>query len=141
MLLLNSGTYFYEYQGDIQTLVCVLRYQGKIYTFDLQSFYNNQYYISLNDMYPILKSIDQNVSMYHNHKDDSIVYNIKNETYQFEYSKDKIKQGKQYLYYPKNNFHIYISHKNVYVNVFFIEKMLINYQKIVKIQNKTAIIE
>ena len=124
MLLLNSGTYFYEYQGDIQTLGCVLRYQGKIYTFDL-----------------VLKSIDQNVSMYHNHKDDSIVYNIKNETYQFEYSKDKIKQGKQYLYYPKNNFHIYISHKNVYVNVFFIEKMLINYQKIVKIQNKTAIIE
>ena len=140
-LFLNRSHY-YEYQDDITTYVGVYRQDEKIYTFDLKAFQkDNHYYVSLNDFYNVMIVIDKNTHVYLHESKHMLVYVLKNKTYYFNYGQDKIVYDDECLDMEDYHSHIYISRKNVYINVFFIEKLFFNNKKSIKFENKNAIIE
>lgn len=72
----------YEYQGDIQTYPCTYRQDDKIYAFDLKSFeFNQQRYVSLNDIYNIMLILDKNTHVYINQNKHIMVYELSHMTY------------------------------------------------------------
>lgn len=131
----------HKYQGDIQTYTCTYRQDDKIYAFDLKSFeINQQRYVSLNDIYNIMLILDQKTHVYINQNKHIMVYELSHITYFFHYKKDKITYENKVIEMKNYDSHIYISHKNIYINIFFVEKMLFNNEKIIKFKNKNAII-
>lgn len=52
---------------------------------------------------------------------------------------NEIKYENDCININENGSHIYISHKNIYLSVYFIEKILLKNEKKIKIENKNAI--
>ena len=114
---------YYEYQGAMTTYIGTYHKDEKIYTFDFKGFQkDNQYYLSLNDLYNWFVIQDQNAKVY------------------VDYGKHEIRYNGNCINVSKNNQHIYISHKNIYLSVYYIEKILLKNENQIKIENKTAII-
>ncbi|MCI9094097.1 MAG: hypothetical protein HFF36_10010 [Coprobacillus sp.] len=140
-LYLNRNQY-YEYDGDIQTIPCTYRQNSKIYSFDLKIFQlEDDYYISLNDLYNMIVILDKNAHVYIHENKHVMVYELTNKTYYFKYGQDKIIYNNDCIHLKDYHTHIYISHKNVYMNVSLIEKLLLNNEKKIKIKKENAIIE
>ena len=135
--LFMNRSHYYEYQDEIKTYFVVYMQHEKIYTFQKE----NQYYVSLNDFYNVMIVIDKNTHVYLHENKHMLVYVLKNKTYYFNYGQDKIVYDDECLDMEDYHSHIYISRKNVYVNVFFIEKLFFNNKKSIKFENKNAIIE
>lgn len=130
------------YEGQIQTMTATYRQNSKIYSFELKVFEEDgQNYISLNDIYNVISIIDRGSHVYLDENRHVMIYELKKGKYNFYYGKDKIVYNNISIDTQKYNSHIYISHKNVYINVYFIEKYLLNSQKKIKIKNKTATIQ
>ena len=149
ILMISIGIYlsihktkYYEYSGNIETYVGVYRQDDKIYTFDLKAFIeNDQYYISLNDMYNMIIILDKDASVYMNEQKHTLTYQLSDMDYNFDYGHDKIVYNNDCINLKEKDSHIYIYHKNVYISVYYIEKLLLNNEKSIKFENKNAIIE
>lgn len=149
MIILGMGLYLYmnrnhyhEYDGDIKTYTCTYRQDEKVYAFDLKVFQiQNDYYVSLNDLYNMIVILDKDAHVYIDENKHMMVYELSDITYYFNYGQDRIVYNNDCIKLDDYNSHIYISHKNVYLNVFFIEKLLLNNEKKIKFQNETAIIQ
>lgn len=140
-LCINKNQY-YEYNGDIQTYTCTYRQDSKTYSFDLKAFQiKKDYYISLNDLYNMIVILDKNAHVYIHENKHIMVYELRQKTYYFKYGQDKIIYNNDCINLRDYDDHIYISHKNVYLNVCFIEKLLLNNEKKIKIKKENAIIE
>lgn len=132
----------YEYKEKVHTYICTYRQDEKVYSFELKAFQvNNDYYVSLNDLYNVMVILDDDTHVYIQENKHMMVYELSSVTYYFNYGQDKIVYNNDCIKLEDYNSHIYISHKNVYVNVFFIEKLLFKNEKKIKFQNETAIIE
>ena len=113
----------------------------KIYTFDFKGFQkDNQYYLSLNDLYNWFVIQDQNAKVYVDYGKHTMVYQLHDVTYYIDFGRDEIRYNGNCINVSKNNQHIYISHKNIYLSVYYIEKILLKNENQIKIENKTAII-
>jgi len=142
LYLYYHQNYFYEYDGDIQTYVCSYQQDKKIYTFDLKGFQiDEENYVSLNDLYNVIVIMDEKAHVYMQVHKHMMVYELSDITYYFHYGQDRIVYNNDCIKLKDYDSHIYISHKNVYINVFFIEKLLFNNEKKIKFQNENAIIE
>lgn len=131
-----------EYQGDIKTYVASYRQDDKVYTFDLKTIYQDDiYYVSLNDMYNMIVIIDETAHVYLNQNKHVLTYVMSDISYQFDYGKGKIVYNNECIDLRKNDEHIYISHKNIYISVYFVEKLLLKNEKKIKFENKNAIIQ
>jgi len=132
----------HEYDGDIQTYVGTYQQDEKIYTFDLKVFeYQGEYYLSLNDMYNMIVILDEKTRVYLDYDKHTMTYQMSDRTYYFDYGHDKITYDKECIDLKKNKTHIYLSHKNIYLSVSFIEKILLNNQKSIQFENANAIIQ
>ena len=82
--------------------------------------------------------------MYFNYPFCDTIYQIAGQKYSpayyIDFGRDEIKYNDDCINVEKNNEHIYISHKNIYLSVYFIEKILLKNEKNIKIENKNAII-
>lgn len=133
--------HYYEYDGEIETYVGTYQQDDKIYTFDLKVFQKDkQYYISLNDMYNMIIILDKNTKVYFNQNKHTLTYQMADMTYYFDYGQDKIVYNNVCINLKNEGTHIYISHKNIYISVSFIEKLLLKNEKKIKFENKNAII-
>lgn len=133
--------HYYEYDGEIETYIGTYQQDDKIYTFDLKVFQkNDQYYVSLNDMYNMIILLDKNTKVYFNQNKHTLTYQMSDKTYYFDYGQDQIIYEDQCIDLKNKSTHIYISHKNIYVSVSFIEKLLLKNEKKIKFENKNAII-
>ena len=70
----------------------------------------------------------------------TMVYQLHDVTYHIDFGRDEIRYNGNCINVSKNNQHIYISHKNIYLSVYYIEKILLKNENQIKIENKTAII-
>ena len=61
--------------------------------------------------------------------------------YLFDYGQNKIVYNNECIELKDENEYIYISHKNYYINVSFIEKTVLKNDKKIKFKNKNAIIQ
>jgi len=130
-----------QYHGDIETYACTYQQDDKIYAFDLKGFvYKEKQYVSLNDIYNVMEIIDKNTKVYLDQNRYRMVYKLSDKTYFFHYRKDLITCNNTSIDVKNYDSHIYISHKNVYINIFFVEKLLLNNEKSIKFKNKNAII-
>lgn len=135
-------SHYYEYKDNIKTYVGTYRQDGKIYTFDLKAFQvKDDNYISLNDLYNVMIILDNDINVYIQENKHVMVYELSDITYYFNYGQDTIVYNNDCIKLEDYNSHIYISHKNIYLNVFFVEKLLFKNEKKIKFQNETAIIE
>lgn len=133
--------HFDEYNGDIETYVASYRQDDKVYTFDLKAFYKDDtYYVSLNDMYNMIVILDPNTHVYLDQNKHTLTYEMSDVLYRFDYGHGKIVYNNECIDLRNNGGYIYISHKNVYISVFFIEKLLLKNEKSIKFENKNAII-
>ncbi|WP_050638317.1 hypothetical protein [Candidatus Stoquefichus sp. SB1] len=129
------------YSGNIETYIGTYRQNDKVYTFDLKAFIeNDQYYISLNDMYNMMIILDEKSKVFINQNKHVLTYQLSQIDYHFDYGHDKIVYNNDCIDLNKKNDHIYIYHKNVYISVYYIEKLLLNNEKKIKFENKNAII-
>ncbi len=132
---------YYEYQGAMTTYIGTYHKDEKIYTFDFKGFQkDNQYYLSLNDLYNWFVIQDQNAKVYVDYGKHTMVYQLHDVTYHIDFGRDEIRYNGNCINVSKNNQHIYISHKNIYISVYYIEKILLKNENQIKIENKTAII-
>lgn len=133
--------HYYEYQGEITTYIGTYEQDDKIYTFDLKAFQeDNQYYLSLNDMYNMIILLDKNTKVYFNQNKHTLTYQMSDITYYFDYGQNQIVYNNECIDLDNESTHIYISHKNIYISVSFIEKLLLKNEKKIKFENKNAII-
>lgn len=140
--LMMHKTHYYEYSGNIETYTGVYRQDDKVYTFDLKAFIENDvYYVSLNDMYNMVLILDQKTNVYIDQNKHTLTYQLSDISYHFDYGQDKIVYNNDCINLKNKDTHIYIYHKNVYISVYYIEKLLLNNEKKVKFENKNAIIE
>ncbi len=138
-LFMNKNQ-FYEYSGTIETYVCSYRQDDKVYTFDLKGFKEEKMYVSLNDMYNMIVILDKNAHVYIDKHRHTMVCEMNDKIYYFDYGQDEISYDDKSIDMSDYQSHIYISHKNVYIRVDFIEKILLNNKKKISFKNKTAII-
>lgn len=132
---------YYEYQGTVTTYIGTYQQDEKIYTFDLKGFQiDEQYYLSLNDLYNWFVIQDEDAKVYVDYGKHTMVYQFNQEIYYIDFGRDEIKYNNDCINVNKNNQHIYISHKNIYLSVSFIEKILLKSENNIKIENKNAII-
>ena len=132
----------YEYEGNIDTYTGTYRQDDKIYTFDLKAFVLDvEYYVSLNDMYNIMVILDKDTKVYLDYDKHTMTYMMSDMTYYFDFGHDKIMSKNETIDLQKNDTHIYISHKNVYLSVSFIEKILLKNEKSIQFENANAIIQ
>lgn len=132
----------YIYSGDIETYIGTYRQDDKVYTFDLKAFIENDvYYVSLNDMYNMMIILDKETKVYIDQNKHVLTYQLSDINYYFDYGQDEIVYNNDCIDLKNKNTHIYIYHKNVYIPVYYIEKLLLNNEKKIKIENKNAIIE
>lgn len=142
LYMYRHRNHFYEYNGDIKIYTCTYRQDNKVYSFDLKAFQiKNNYYVSLNDLYNMIVILDKDAHVYLQTNKHIMVYELKQITYYFNYGQDKIVYNNDCIKLKDYNYHIYISHKNVYINVFFVEKLLFNHEKSIKFHNETATIQ
>lgn len=139
-MYLQRSQYF-EYKGPITTFTATYQQDEKIYMFDLKGFQKDeQYYLSLNDLYNWFVIQDQNAKVYVDYGKHTMVYQLHDVTYHIDFGRDEIRYNGNCINVSKNNQHIYISHKNIYLSVYYIEKILLKNENQIKIENKTAII-
>lgn len=133
--------YYYEYEGTIETYIGSYQKDQKIYTFDLKGFeVKEEVYLSLNDLYNWFVIEDEQAKVYVDYQKHTMVYQLSDATYYIDFGRDEIKYNDDCINVEKNNEHIYISHKNIYLSVYFIEKILLKNEKNIKFENKNAII-
>lgn len=131
----------YVYQGAVQTYTAIYHQDEKTYTFDLKGFVQaDKSYLSLNDIYNVMLVIEPQTQVYLETSKHLMTYHINQKNYYFDYGQDTIKYDDQCIDVGKYGEHIYISHKNVYISVYFIEKILFKNEKKIKLENKNAII-
>lgn len=139
-MYLQRSQYF-EYKGPITTFTTTYQQDEKIYMFDLKGFQKDeQYYLSLNDLYNWFVIQDSKNKVYVDYGKHTMVYQLDNEVYYIDFGRDEIKYKDDCININKNGSHIYISHKNIYLSVYFIEKILLKNEKKIEIENKNAII-
>lgn len=133
---------FYEYEGKIDTYVATYRQDNKLYTFDLKGFQKDEkMYLSLNDMYNMVLILDKNTKVYVDEQKHTLTYQMSEGNYLFDYGQNKIVYNNECVELKDENEYIYISHKNYYINVSFIEKTVLKNDKKIKFKNKNAIIQ
>lgn len=131
-----------EYSGEIETYVGTYQQDDKIYTFELKGFQlDDVSYLSLNDMYNMIVILDKDAHVYLDQNKHSLTYEMSQNSYCFDYGQHKIVYNNGCIDMKKNDNYIYISSKNIYISVEYIEKSLLNNEKKIKIENKNAIIE
>ena len=134
--------HYYQYSGDIETYVGVYRQDDKVYTFDLKAFVeNDMYYVSLNDMYNMMLILDDQAHVYIDQNKHTLTYQLSEMTYHFDYGQDKIVYNNDCINLKGKDTHIYIYHKNIYISVYYIEKLLLTDGQKIKFENKNAIIQ
>ena len=139
-LFLNR-CHYYEYDGTIDTYIGSYQKDQKIYTFDLKGFeVGEKVYLSLNDLYNWVVIEDEDAQVYVDYQKHTMVYQLSDTTYYIDFGRDEIKYNDDCINVEKNNENIYIYHKNIYLSVYFIEKILLKNEKNIKIENKNAII-
>ena len=139
-MYLQRSQYF-EYKGPITTFTATYQQDEKIYMFDLKGFQKDeQYYLSLNDLYNWFVIQDSKNKVYVDYGKHTMVYQLHDVTYHIDFGRDEIRYNGNCINVSKNNQHIYISHKNIYLSVYYIEKILLKNENQIKIENKTAII-
>lgn len=139
-MYLQRSRYF-EYNGTITTYTTTYQQDEKIYIFDLKGFFKDeQYYLSLNDLYNWFVIQDSENKVYVDYGKHTMVYQLNDEVYYIDFGRDEIKYKNDCININENGSHIYISHKNIYLSVYFIEKILLKNDKKIKIENKNAII-
>lgn len=131
----------YLYQGNIDTYIGCYCYDYKVYTFDWNGFHKDgELYLSVNDLCLMLMSFDMNYGLYHDWDKEVMIYQSHQMTCYLDYFHQEIRYNQYCIQLQKYKKYIYISHKNVYMNVSFIENILFNSEKKIEIQNKNAII-
>ena len=139
-MYLQRSRYF-EYNGTITTYTTTYQQDEKIYIFDLKGFFKDeQYYLSLNDLYNWFVIQDSKNKVYVDYGKHTMVYQLNDEVYYIDFGRDEIKYKNDCININENGSHIYISHKNIYLSVYFIEKILLKNEKKIEIENKNAII-
>ena len=140
--LMSHKVHDEEYNGKIETYVASYRQNDKIYTFDLKAFQKDDiWYASLNDMYNMVVIMDKNARVYIDQNKHTLTYQLSDSDYHFDYGRGRIVYNNDSIDLRKNSHDIYISHKNVYVSVYFIEKIVLKNEKKINLKNKNAIIE
>lgn len=147
-LLLICGIYLMfhrasvkEYQGNVETYSAVYRQDDKVYSFDLKGFQkDHKTYFSLNDIYNVIVILDDQSHVYVDTKRHVFVYDTSQGEYRFDYGYQQIVYNNKCVELSDSNDYIYVLNKNYYLNVEFIEKILFNNEKKIKIENKNAII-
>lgn len=131
----------YEYHGTVTTYIGTYRQDEKIYTFDLKGFQiDEQYYLSLNDLYNWFVIQNEKTKVYVDYGKHTMVYQFEDEVYYIDFGRDEIKYNNDCIKTKENNQHIYVSNKNIYLSVYFIEKILLKNEKKIEFKNKNAII-
>lgn len=98
-------------------------------------------YLSLNDMYNMVLILDKNTKVYVDEQKHTLTYQMSEGNYLFDYGQNKIVYNNECIELKDENEYIYISHKNYYINVSFIEKTVLKNDKKIKFKNKNAIIQ
>ena len=112
-----------------------------IQIFNISLFFKDeQYYLSLNDLYNWFVIQDSKNKVYVDYGKHTMVYQLNDEVYYIDFGRDEIKYKNDCININENGSHIYISHKNIYLSVYFIEKILLKNEKKIEIENKNAII-
>ncbi len=140
--LFINRSHIHEYNGNIKTYVGTYRQDNKVYTFDLKGFYaHDQYYVSLNDMYNVVVIMDKEATVFLHPDKHLLKYKMRDGEYCFDYGYHKIVYNNDCIDLKKNRDYIYVSHKNIYISVSLIEKIILKNEKKIKIEDANAIIE
>lgn len=142
LYLLSQMSHVKEYTGYIETYQTTYIDNDKIYSFDLKSLSeNDKQYISLNDMYNMMVILDKDAKVYMDENKDMMRCEFKHNIMDVYYGKNKIVYNNNCVESKDYDNKIYVSHKNIYISVFLTEKLVLNNEKELKFENKTAIIE
>lgn len=142
VLILCFSIHDDNYHGNVNTYVASYRENGKVYTFDVKGFHDgNDMYLSLNDMYNMIVILDKRAKVYIHVDNHTMVYEMYDEKYYFDYGHHKIICPYGVYYFNRNNKHIYVSDKNIYIPVCYIEKILLQDTRRINIENANVIIE
>ncbi|MEG0367226.1 MAG: hypothetical protein RR585_10345 [Coprobacillus sp.] len=140
--MLTQMNHIHSYNDDIEVYKATYKTTDKEYHFDLKSFEDNDIrYISLNDMYNMMVIMDKNAKVYMDENMDVMRCQFNDNKLDVYYAKNKIVYNNNCVEFENNDENIYVSHKNVYISVLLTEKIVLNNEKKVKFENKTAIIE
>lgn len=141
MYLLFHKVNVKEYHGKIETYTATYRQDDKVYSFDLKGFQKDgKTYFSLNDIYNVIVILDKKAHVYVDSKRHVFVCVTSQEEYVFDYGYHNIVYNNKCVELKDMNDYIYVFNKNYYLNVEFIEKILFESKKSIKIENKNAII-
>ncbi len=142
VFLIMNSSHVYEYDGDIETYVGTYQQDDKIYTFDLKGFeLGEEMYLSLNDMYNVIVIIDPETKVYLDYDKHTMTYQLSDKSYYFDFGHDCIMTEDGRIDLKKYETHIYLSSKNIYLSVSFIEKILFDNEKSIRFENANAIIQ
>lgn len=118
--------HIHEYPNNIKTFTGCFSYQEKIYTFDVKSFvYEDNVYLSLNDMYNVIFILEPDSTVYRNTKNNELTYIIKNKKLCFDYGHGIIINNQEQINLRNENMDIFLNKKNVYIPKQYVEKLLL----------------
>ncbi|MEG0276521.1 MAG: hypothetical protein RR630_05790 [Coprobacillus sp.] len=139
--MIGQMNHIYNYDQDIAVYKVTYKNDEKIYNFDLKSFEENDIrYVSLNDMYNMMVIMDKDAKVYMDENRHLMKCEFSQNVLDISYAKDEIVYNNNCVEFENNDEHIYVSHKNIYISVFLTEKIVLNNEKKMKFENKTAII-
>lgn len=140
--LVSQMNHVEEYSGEIEIYQATYKSKDKIYSFELKALSeDDKRYVSLNDMYNMMVIFDKNAKVYMDENKDLMRCQFLDNQIDVYYGKNEIVYNNNCVESKDNDNKIYVSHKNVYISVFLTEKLILNNEKKIKFENKTAIIQ